>query len=86
MSAPPLPKRNVEIKARINDMDAFRSKAAELSGGAGEQLLQHDTFFRDVGDAMRLKLRRVNDVAQLIAYSRPDVAGPKTSLFNIAPV
>jgi hypothetical protein len=34
----------------------------------------------------RLKLRKVNGVAQLIAYVRPDTDGPKTSEYNLTPV
>ena len=34
----------------------------------------------------RLKLRVVNDYAQLLFYVREDVSGPKESTFQVAPV
>jgi len=36
---------NVEIKAKVKDIAAFRRRAEELSHSQGEVLLQEDTFF-----------------------------------------
>ena len=93
--------QNVEIKARVRDLAALENAAAQVAdggdggdgqdgGGAGrpagmgEVLEQHDVFF--ASPRGRLKLRMVNDRAQLIYYERADEAGPKTSTFSIAPV
>jgi adenylate cyclase class IV len=38
--------RNVEIKARVKDLDAVKSVAASLSGTGGEIINQRDIFFR----------------------------------------
>lgn len=57
VAAPPT-KRNVEIKARIGDVEAFEKRvdiAKNLTKTEGEILPQHDTFF-NVGNG-RLKLR-----------------------------
>lgn len=74
--------RNVEIKARLRDPDAVAAVAAELADGPVAVLEQHDIFYRS--DEGRLKLRRFPDGrGELIAYSRPDQPGPKTSRYAI---
>jgi len=76
--------RNVEIKAVLRDVESTRRRAAVLSGSDGEQIAQRDTFFNTTRG--RLKLRAFTDGSgQLIYYERPDVRGPKTSTFSIAP-
>jgi predicted adenylyl cyclase CyaB len=74
--------RNVEIKARVRDMDAVRARAAALSDAPVVVLEQEDTFFH-VPDG-RLKMRVFPDgKGELIAYRRPDVEGPKTSEYFV---
>ncbi|HEY4309950.1 MAG TPA: class IV adenylate cyclase [Pirellulales bacterium] len=78
-------RRNVEIKARLRDLEQARTLAAELSGGTPQVLRQTDTYFRcAVG---RLKLRQFSDaVAELIAYARPNDVSPRASQYRIVPV
>ncbi len=74
--------RNVEIKARVRDMNAVRVRAAALSDAPAVVLEQEDTFF-NVPDG-RLKLRVFPDgKGELIAYRRPDSVGPKTSEYFV---
>ena len=76
---------NIEIKARVNDWEGMREKAESICDGPGEVLEQEDTFF-DVKQG-RLKLRVFSDgKGELIYYERPDIAGPKRSLYQIVPV
>nr|MBN1858322.1 class IV adenylate cyclase [Candidatus Bipolaricaulota bacterium] len=76
--------RNVEIKARIADMDELIRRVAALAGAEAERIDQEDTFFRSARG--RLKLRAFADGSgQLIYYERPDLRGPKTSKYSIAP-
>ena len=76
--------RNVEIKARVGDLESVRSRAEHLADGPGELLLQEDTFFPCEG--ARLKLRRFDASAgELIWYSRPDAEGPKESQYALCP-
>ncbi|MBU0743108.1 class IV adenylate cyclase [bacterium] len=71
-------KRNVEIKARVRDVEDFARRAGELAGAEPETLLQRDVFF-DVSRG-RLKLRRQTaGRGELIFYERGDAAGPKSS-------
>ncbi len=76
--------RNVEIKVRIDDVEEVSRRAAALSGSDGERIDQQDTFFPC--QRGRLKLRAFADGSgQIIFYDRPDVRGPKTSEFSLAP-
>jgi adenylate cyclase class IV len=77
--------RNVEIKARIDNLEAVLPLALACADGPPEAIAQDDTFFAcAVG---RLKLRVFADGrGELIAYERPDATGPKTSDYAIAPV
>jgi adenylate cyclase class IV len=71
--------RNVEIKARVRDLEAVRQRAEALSDAPAVVLEQEDTFFS--APEGRLKMRVFPDgKGELIAYRRPDVTGPKTSI------
>jgi predicted adenylyl cyclase CyaB len=77
--------RNVEIKARVDDLDAMEKKVAPLADSGPTVILQDDTFFHCPRG--RLKLRAFADgQGELIAYERPDSAGIKTSTYSITPV
>jgi len=76
--------RNVEIKARVRDIERIQSIAEVLSGGSGESLDQEGVFFQC--DKGRIKLRIVNGESQLIFYARADSGGPKCSDYSISPV
>jgi len=79
--------RNVEIKARLPDAGVFEivaARAAALATAPVEDLAQDDSFFHCAQG--RLKLRVFADGhGELIAYSRPDAAGPKTSEYVRTP-
>ena len=76
--------RNVEIKARIESVEALRPRAAALADQGPVDIVQDDTFFTCAGG--RLKLRALSATeGQLIYYRRPDQPGPKESFFVISP-
>jgi predicted adenylyl cyclase CyaB len=76
--------RNVEVKARIDSVEALLPRARALADGPQTQLMQDDTFF-DCARG-RLKLRDFGDgTGELIHYERPDDAGPKLSDYVRAP-
>jgi predicted adenylyl cyclase CyaB len=76
--------RNIEIKARIESIEATAAKAAALADQGPFEIRQDDTFF--TCDRGRLKLRAFSgDAGELIFYRRPDQAGPKESFFVITP-
>jgi adenylate cyclase, class 2 len=77
--------RNLELKAV--DPDPESTFAAALDLGAQDQgvLRQRDTYFHAVQG--RLKLREAPpQPAELIAYARAELAGPKVSLYRVVPV
>lgn len=70
--------RNVEIKARIDSVDALLARALPLADGPPERIEQDDTFFACANG--RLKLRDFGDGrGELIHYERTDTEGPKLS-------
>jgi predicted adenylyl cyclase CyaB len=77
--------RNVEIKARVADLEAARHNAARLSGEPCTLLTQEDTFFQVPKGRLKLRVLSPSE-AQLIYYERADRAGPKTSNYFVTPV
>jgi predicted adenylyl cyclase CyaB len=76
--------RNVEIKARIESVEALIPRAAALADHGPTEIVQDDTFF--TCERGRLKLRAFSATdGQLIFYRRPDQAGPKESFYLISP-
>jgi len=70
--------RNIEIKARIDSVEALLPIARALADGPEQRIEQDDTFF--VCARGRLKLRDFGDGSgELIHYERADVEGPKLS-------
>src|SRR5438445_10928226 len=68
------------MKARVADLSRLRVKVGSLAPAPPEALVQTDTFF--VVPRGRLKLREFSDGSgELIFYERPDLAGPKESLY-----
>ena len=65
-SCPPMP-RNIEIKARVDDLDALAARVAAIATSGPTAIAQDDTFFPC--PAGRLKLRELADgTGQLIFY------------------
>lgn len=76
--------RNVEIKARADDLRALEAKVAALASEGPITLTQDDTFF--AGASGRLKLRAfASDRGELIFYRRNDETGPKESFYVRSP-
>ena len=74
--------RNVEIKARVRDLDALRVRVEAQADGPGEVLDQEDVFFR--APRGRIKLRTFpHGRGELIAYDRRDEIGPSLSSFHV---
>jgi predicted adenylyl cyclase CyaB len=76
---------NIEIKSRLADLPQTRGVVAAISDTPPQTLRQRDTFFRCTTG--RLKLREIGvGQAELIFYSRPDVAGAKQSDYEVTAV
>lgn len=81
-----VPARNIEIKARVADLNALRQKVIAIGEAFSEVLFQEDVFYE--APEGRLKLRIFDDgesEGELILYRRSDEAGPKASHYQIAP-
>jgi predicted adenylyl cyclase CyaB len=76
--------RNIEIKARVDDLDALARKVADIADEGPFAIEQDDTFFQCPSG--RLKLRAFSpQEGELIFYRRPDRAGPKESFYLRSP-
>jgi len=74
--------KNVEIKARLTDINIQRNIASRLSKSGPTIIQQEDIFFKT--NSGRLKLRIFADkMAELISYTRPDKTSAKTSEYYI---
>jgi predicted adenylyl cyclase CyaB len=77
--------RNVEIKARVEDLAKVEERARGIATEGPIDLEQDDTFFACAQG--RLKLRQFGDGrGELIHYQRADDTGPKTSDYRITAV
>jgi adenylate cyclase class IV len=79
--------RNIEVKARIESVQALLPRAMALADGPPELIDQDDTFFHVPEGHGRLKLREFADgSAELIHYQRPDTGAAKASDYVRVPV
>lgn len=72
---------NIEIKARARNFEKLKSRAEKMSDTHVQVIQQEDIFFPTPQG--RLKLRILDDHAELIYYSRPDQQGPKRSDYHL---
>ncbi|MCX6567418.1 MAG: class IV adenylate cyclase [Candidatus Aminicenantes bacterium] len=74
--------RNVEIKARVRDLEDFSARLKALKPKKPRVLVQEDVFF--FVPRGRLKLRILGPKSgELIYYDRPDLPGPKASDYEL---
>ena len=77
--------RNIEIKARVKDMDKLRGRVEQMASSGPFYLVQEDTFFHIFTG--RLKLRTLESKnGELIYYRRPDTFRPARSRYIRTPV
>lgn len=75
--------RNIEIKAKISDLNTVLETAQLLVGSEPELIEQKDVFFHS--DNGRFKLRFLSEThGELIFYQRSNISGPKTSTYRIS--
>jgi len=76
--------RNIEVKARVEDLPALLKQVRKVADSGPFEIQQDDTFFHCPNG--RLKLRELSPTrGELIFYQRPDTAGPKESRYIITP-
>lgn len=82
--------RNVEIKARVKDLEVVRQRILALRSNAAYDvrpdsliIKQKDSFFNlPTGKCGKLKLRKMGKLQELIYYDREESSGPKLSSYN----
>jgi predicted adenylyl cyclase CyaB len=75
--------KNVEIKARIESVEALLPRVRAIGDSGHTEILQDDTFFQCPNG--RLKLRAFSEVSgELIFYQRSAGAGPKECFYVIS--
>ena len=76
--------RNIEIKARIENLQSLALRVAAIADDGPTLIVQDDTFF--VCEHGRVKLRAFSkDDGELIFYRRANQAGPKESTYVLSP-
>lgn len=76
--------RNIEIKARIDSVEALVPRVAVIADKGPIKILQDDTFFHC--ESGRLKLRTFSSKeGELIFYRRANQRGPKESFYIRSP-
>jgi len=78
--------RNIEIKAKVNDIEKTEARIYELTESLGTILVQEDTFFRVQTGRLKLRVVDSNPNGVLIHYERSDVSGPKSSEYVLTQV
>jgi predicted adenylyl cyclase CyaB len=77
--------RNIEIKARIDSVEAWIDRVGSVADSGPAVIVQDDTFFHCPRG--RLKLRVFDsETGELIHYHRPNQAGPKESSYSIVQI
>ena len=78
--------RNIEIKARIADLDTTRAAAVALGARHAVTEEQEDRYY-ELDNARRVKLRTVAGIrAELIHYRRPEDESVRTSDYEVTTV
>ncbi len=75
---------NVEIKARVRDLEAMRRWVEDISAEGQIALDQEDTFFRCPNGRLKLRVQ-TGSQDELIFYQREDSREPSESSYNITP-
>jgi len=78
--------RNIETKARVDDLDLVRERA--LTVAAQDRGAQHDTdtYFRVSNGRLKLRVSQGVPGGTLIAYQRPDRRGSRDSDYRLVPI
>ena len=74
--------RNLEYKARIEDLESYRARAHALGAGSEGELRQTDTYFKVASG--RLKLREIaGRPGELIFYQRDEEGANRVSDYEV---
>jgi len=74
--------KNVEIKARVRNLDDFSARLKALKPVKPRVLVQEDVFFPVSRGRLKLRILGLKS-GELIYYTRPDRPGPKASDYEV---
>jgi adenylate cyclase len=77
--------RNMEIKARVGDLESLRARVEAIADSGPVIIHQVDTFFNCRHGRLKLREER-GENGQLIFYVRPDSREPAESLYSLTEV
>ena len=77
--------RNIEVKARVKDLETVRSKVGRMATSGPIVLSQEDTFFRIFTGRLKLRLLSARR-GELIYYQRADTTQPVQSRYYRLPI
>src|SRR5262245_49125252 len=82
---PSTPSRNIELKARCNDLQKAHERCRSIGAQDAGLLVQLDTYFHVPHG--RLKLRQIEGAhSELISYNRSDHPQARPSDYRIVPI
>jgi predicted adenylyl cyclase CyaB len=76
--------RNIEIKARVADIEALTAKVTAIADQGPIEIIQDDTFFTCAAGRLKLRTFTVGQ-GELIFYRRNNQTGPKESFYVRSP-
>jgi adenylate cyclase len=74
--------RNVEVKARLDNVEKATALAASIADSGPEVIEQEDVFFNVPRGRLKLRILSPTE-GKLIFYERPDQYGPKLARYSI---
>jgi predicted adenylyl cyclase CyaB len=80
------PRRNLELKTRCGDHAAAEAALRDLGATREWSLRQVDTYFTVPRGRLKLREQEGRDVAELIAYDRPNETDVRASDYQLVPV
>ncbi len=75
-------KSNIEIKAKISDLEEIKDLIGQLCGADPIILNQRDIYYKVKNGRLKLRIFSVNE-GELIYYERENITGPKRSEYSI---
>jgi len=75
--------RNIEIKAKIDNIESFKELVVKYCTEPGKVLQQHDTFFNTSDGRLKLRVQSDPSLKELIYYKRADKEGPKLCSYAV---
>ncbi|MEP1208005.1 MAG: class IV adenylate cyclase [Rhizobiaceae bacterium] len=74
--------RNIELKAKLQDIDSTFTRASGLAVQAPQEIWQQDIFFNSTNGRLKLRILSATE-GQLISYQRADQPEVRVSTYHV---